>query len=42
MLFLICNAFEVFGLGLEACSTEMEGAVLGIGVTITGVDEVHE
>lgn len=39
----ICNVFEeVFGLGLEARSTETEGMVLGIGVTITGEDGVDE
>lgn len=33
-LLSICNIFEeVFGLGLEARSTETEGVVLGIGVT---------
>jgi hypothetical protein len=32
----------VFGLGLEARSAETEGVVLGIGVTITGVDGVDE
>ncbi len=39
----ICDIFkEVFGLGFEACSAEAEGVILGIGVTVVGVDRVDE
>lgn len=30
---------EVFGLSFEACCTEAEGMVLGIGVTVVGMGE---
>lgn len=37
----IRNIFEeVFSLGFEARSAETEGVVLGIGVTVAGMDEV--
>ena len=37
----VCNIFvKVFGLGSEAGSAETEGVILGIGVTVAGMDEV--